>query len=77
VLDVTSGGVHSDVTTYDADYIEERSKLIGYAIDARAQRFSDEERYAYQPFAGRDDELRWTDEARLAITDYNLRDLGI
>ncbi len=77
VLDVTSGGVHSEVTTYDAAYIEERSKLIAYAIDARAQRFPDEERYVYQPLAGREDEFRWDDAARAAIRDYNLRDLGI
>ncbi|MGF1596873.1 MAG: phytanoyl-CoA dioxygenase family protein [Acidimicrobiales bacterium] len=77
VLDVTSGGVHSDVTTYDAGYIEERSKLIMYAIDARQQRFPHERRFVYAPFAGREDELRWGPEARHAIRDYNLRDLGI
>ena len=77
VLDVTSGGVHSPVTTYDEHYIEERSKLIAYGIDARRQRFPDETPYRYQPFVGREDELRWTDEARASIKDYNLRDLGI
>jgi ectoine hydroxylase-related dioxygenase (phytanoyl-CoA dioxygenase family) len=77
VLDVTSGGVHSEVTTYDADYIDERSKLIAYAIDARAERFPDETPYRYQPFAGREADHRWSDEARVAIKDYNLRDLGI
>lgn len=77
VLDVTSGGVHSDVTTYDADYIEERSKVIAYAIDARRQRFPDEVPYRYQPFAGREDAFRWDGAARAAIKDYNLRDLGI
>ena len=77
VLNVTSGGVHSAITTYDEHYIEERSKLIAYAIDARRQRFGDEEPYRYQPFAGREDEFRWNDEARAAIKDYNLRDLGI
>ena len=77
VLDVTSGGVHSAVTTYDDEYIDERSKVIAYAIDARAQRFPHEERYVYQPFVGREDELRWNDEARADLVDYNLRDLGI
>ena len=74
---MTSGGVHSEVTTYDAAYIEERSRLIAYAIDARAQRFPHEDRYVYQPFAGREDEFRWNDGARAAIRDYNLKDLGI
>lgn len=77
VLDVTSGGVHSPVTTYDEDYIRERSKLIPYAIDARRQRFGDETPHLYQPFAGQEGEYVWDDEARLAIKDYNLRDLGI
>ena len=77
VLDVTSGGVHSPVTTYDAAYIRERSKLIMYAIDARSQRFPDELRYRYQPFAGQEDEFRWTPAAKASIKDYNLRDLGI
>ena len=77
VLDVTSGGVHSEVTTYDPEYIHERSKLIMYAIDARRQRFAGETPYHYQPLAHLADELRWTPEARAAIKDYNLRDLGI
>ncbi len=77
VLDVTSGGVHSPITTYDAAYIEERSKLIMYGIDARRQRFPDETPYRYQPFAGRDDDFRWGPEAAASIKDYNLRDLGI
>lgn len=77
VLGVESGGVHSPLATYDDEYIFERSKLIAYAIDARQQRFPDEERFEYAPFAGRDDEFRWNDAARAAIKDYNLRDLGI
>ncbi|MGI9613812.1 MAG: phytanoyl-CoA dioxygenase family protein, partial [Acidimicrobiales bacterium] len=77
VLDVTSGGVHSDVTTYDAAYIDERASLIAYAIDARAKRFPDETPYRYQPFAGREPAFRWTEDARHAIKDYNLKDLGI
>ncbi len=77
VLDVTSGGVHSAVTTYDAAYIEERSKLIAYAIDARRQRYPHEMAFTYTPLADRVDELRWDDRARADIRDYNLRDLGI
>ncbi|MGI9614735.1 MAG: phytanoyl-CoA dioxygenase family protein [Acidimicrobiales bacterium] len=77
VLDVTSGGVHSEVTTYDAAYIDERARLIAYAIDARAKRFPDETPYRYQPFAGREDAFRWTEDARRGIKDYNVKDLGI
>ncbi|MDH4148773.1 MAG: phytanoyl-CoA dioxygenase, partial [Acidimicrobiia bacterium] len=77
VLGVTSGGVHNPVSVYDEARITERSKAIMYAIDARAQRFPDERRFAYQPFAGREDEFRWTPEARASLRDYNLLDLGI
>jgi hypothetical protein len=77
VLGVESGGVHNEVTVYDAERIHERSKAIIYAIDARAQRFPNEKRYTYQPFAGHEDEYRWTPEVRAKLVDYNLLDLGI
>ena len=59
VLGVESGGVHNAVAVYDEARIHERSKAIVYAIDARAQRFPDEARYVYQPFAGHEDEYRY------------------
>ena len=48
-----------------------------YGIDARRQRFPAETPYVYQPLAGRESEFRWTPEARRAIKDYNLLDIGI
>jgi len=77
VLGVESGGVHNAVAVYDAERIHERSKAIMYGIDARAQRFPEEQRYVYQPFAGHEDEYRWTPETQSALRDYNLLDLGI
>lgn len=77
VLGVTSGGVHNEVSVYDEARIRERSKVIAYAIDARAQRFPDEPRYRYAPFAGEEDAFRWTPEARASLRDYNRLDLGI
>ena len=63
---------------YDTDRIAERSRLISLAIDARSQRFPQEERYTYQPLAGREDENRWSEETRETILkNYNLRDLGL
>ena len=35
-------GIHSESVVYDADVIEHRSRVIGYAIDARKQRFPEE-----------------------------------
>ncbi len=77
VLGVTSGGVHNDVAVYDEDRIERRSRAIMWAIDARARHFPHEDRYAYAPFAGREDEFRWGPEAAAELRDYNLLDLGI
>jgi hypothetical protein len=51
--------------------------MIAYAIDARRQRFPDEQPYTYQPFAGVQDSYRWDSRAKAAIKDYNLLDLGI
>ena len=48
---------------------------IGWAIDARRQRFPDETPFAYAPHAG--ESVPWDDAARAAIKDYNLLDLGI
>jgi hypothetical protein len=77
VLGVRSGGVHNEVAVYDEARIEERSKVIAYAIDARAQRFPHEPRFVYQPFAGREDEFRWSPEKMAELYDYNRLDLGI
>ena len=77
VLGVEAGGVHNPVALYDDAYIRERSRMIMYGIDARRQRFPDETPYVYEPLAGQEDEYRWTAQARAAIKDYNLLDLGI
>ena len=77
ILGVTSGGVHNEVAVYDDERIRERSRLIGYAIDARRQRFPDEMPYTYQPFVGQEAAYRWTPEAKAGLKDYNLQDLGI
>lgn len=75
VLGVASGGVHNAVAVYDEARIHERSALIGYAIDARRQRFPEEVPYVYRPLAGED--YHWTPEVMPALKDYNLLDLGI
>ena len=49
--------------------------MIGYAIDARRQRFPHETPYTYRPFAESGEVCRWTDDVNLK--DYNLLDLSI
>ena len=77
VLGIKSGGVHNPVTVYDEEHIHTRSRLIGYGIDARRQRFPNEKSFVYKPFAGKEDEYRWTPAAKAGLKDYNLMDLGI
>ena len=78
VLGVESGGVHNAVAVYDEARIRERSRLIAYAIDARKQRFPDETPFRYAPLAAANRRcIGGRREARAAIKDYNLLDLGI
>jgi len=77
VLGVESGGVHNAVAVYDEARIHERSKAIVWGIDARAQRFPSEDRYTYEPFAGHEDEYRWSSDTMELLRDYNRNDLGI
>jgi ectoine hydroxylase-related dioxygenase (phytanoyl-CoA dioxygenase family) len=63
---------------YDEQRIDARSQVIAVAIDARAQFYSDEQRFSYQPMAGREENLRFTPENwEKIIKDYNLNDLAI
>lgn len=77
VLGVKSGGIHNPVAVYDETYIRERSKMIMYAIDARRQRFPEEQPFDYRPFAGDEANCRWNASSKATIKDYNLLDLGI
>ena len=77
VLGVKGGGVHNAPAVYDANRIHTRSRLIGYAIDARRQRFPDETPFAYQPFVESGETYLWNEEAKAGLKDYNLLDLSI
>lgn len=75
VLGVRGGGLHNAPAVYDAARIRERSRALGYAIDARRQRYPDEVPFAYQPHGGA--VFRWDTAARATLKDYNLLDLSI
>ena len=77
VLNVRGAGMYSKPVIFDAPLIEERSKVIGYAIDARKQRFPLEESYQYQPFVDSGKEFHWDKETAASLKDYNLYDLNI
>ena len=75
MLGVQGGGVHNAPAVYDEERIRQRSRMIRYAIDARRQRFPDETRYTYRPFADSGEVHRWPPDVNLK--DYNLLDLSI
>lgn len=75
VLGMTGSGIHGHVGLLDEERIAERSKVIAWAIDARRQHYPEETPFVYRPLAGQD--LRWDDDARAAIADYNALDLSI
>ncbi len=77
VLGVTGGGVHSEAQVFDEATIARRSRVLGYALDAREQRYATEERYVYQPFVESGAQWHWNEAAREDIRDYNLDDLSI
>ena len=77
VLDVMGAGMHCAPQRYDNQLIEKRSRTIGYAIEARQQRFPDETPYVYQPFAQAGKSFEWNEAAKQDLIDYNLEDLSI
>nr|WP_289109526.1 phytanoyl-CoA dioxygenase family protein [uncultured Halomonas sp.] len=77
VLNVQGAGIHSESQVYDEDLIARRSDVIGYAIDARKQRYPEERSYQYQPFAESGKQFVWNDDAKARLKDYNLYDLSI
>ncbi len=78
VLGVTTAKLDGEVSTYTAERIHERSRLIALGIDARSQRYPDEPRYHYAPLAGEVEANRWDEDARARVLkNYNLLDMYI
>ena len=77
VLGVSGGGLHNAPSVYDDARIRERSRIIGYAIDARRQRFPNENPYQYVPFLETGEHPVWDQAAKSTMKDYNLLDLSI
>ena len=77
VLGVKGGGIHSDAQIFDDEIIARRSKVLGYAIAARKERYPNEMAYTYQPFEAAGLSFEWNDAARRDMHDYNRDDLSI
>jgi ectoine hydroxylase-related dioxygenase (phytanoyl-CoA dioxygenase family) len=77
VFGVNGGGVHSESQVFDDEIINRRSKSIGYAIEARKAKYTNEDPYLYKPFKDSQRTYVWDDSARQDLKDYNLDDLSI
>jgi len=77
VLGVQGGGIHSDAQVFDDEIIARRSRVLGYAIAARKERFPEETAYEYKPFTEQSLSFVWDEAARADIHDYNRDDLSI
>lgn len=77
VLGVKGAGTHGKVQMFDAELIAKRSEVIGYGIDARRQRFTDEAPFQYQPFVEQGLSFKWNEEAKASLHNYHAMDLSI
>ena len=77
VLNVKTKSFHNEKIVYDEQLVHSRSRVIGYAIDARRQRFPQETPFVYKPFKNTPNDYRWNKQAKVEIKDYNLVDLFI
>ncbi len=78
VLGVETGFGNREPVIYDEERIHRRSRVIQLAIDARNQRFPEEERFLYQPLKDEIDDNRWSEDTRKSVLrNYNLYNLGI
>lgn len=77
VLNVKGAGIHAEAAVFDDKFIEKRAMAIGYAIDARRQRYPNETPYVYKPLADQGISLEWNNDSKNLMKDYNLMDLSI
>lgn len=78
LLGVSTTMLDGREVTYTSDWINERSRILPLAIDARRQRFPEERSFVYAPLADQVDSLRLNEETRESILkNYNLLDMYI
>ena len=77
VLNVETRNFDNESIVYDEEFIRKRSRVIGYAINARSKHFPSETPYVYQPFKNDMDSYKWSASAREGLRDYNTTDIFI
>ena len=65
-------GFHNEKIAYDEQLVHKRSRVIGYAIDARRQRFPEETPFVYKPFIGFEHEYEWNERTKADLKDYDI-----
>ena len=77
VVGVEARGVDGTMQTYDEERVRRRSEVLGFAIDARKQRFPDERRFCYLPHVEAGATFHWSEGSRAHIRDYQIGDMLI
>ena len=78
VANVTTTRLTGEIDTYTEERITQRSRIISLGIDARAQKYPDEQRFKYKPLTGHEEDNRWSEKTREAVLkDYNMLDMYI
>jgi ectoine hydroxylase-related dioxygenase (phytanoyl-CoA dioxygenase family) len=62
---------------YDAEAIRRRAEILGFAIDARRQRYPNERSFVYRPQIESGLQFVWSEASRASIKHYNRSDLLI
>ena len=77
VLNVETKNFDNEPIIYDEEFIRKRSRVIGYAINARNEKFPGETPYIYQPFKDDMGSYQWDAKALEGLQDYNTTDIFI
>ena len=77
VLNVETKNFDNEPIIYDEEFIRRRSRVIGYAINARGKKFPAETPYIYQPFKDDMESYQWDAKALKGLQDYNTTDIFI
>src|SRR5579863_3215621 len=77
LIGVEARGMSGTTQRYDEDRVRQRSEVLGYAIDARRQRFPEEHPFSYRPHADAGATFHWSDDSRAQIRNSHLRDMLI
>ena len=72
VINVNGKSFHNEKIAYDEQLVHKRSRVIGYAIDARRQRFPEETPFVYKPFIGFEHEYEWNKRTKADLKDYDI-----